>query len=262
LKLSIISDELSEDFQTAVEIGYSWGIRNFEIRNAWLSRVPGISNPGIEIIKRTIKEYSLNITTLSPGLFKIPLSSEELGYHRKELIQKTFRLAEELGVSCITIFGLKRSPTDGANDYQRVIRVIGETASLAEREGFTLLLENEAGWWADTGENTAKIVNDIGSSALKLTWDPGNAFSAGEEPYPKGYNTVKDKIANIHIKMAVRNLDGKTCYLSEIGGYLDLREQISALKQDNYQGYICIETHQEPKIEQSRKCLQILTKWV
>lgn len=262
MQLSIVSDELSQDFRTAVEIGYSWGIRNFEIRNTWLTRVPNIPDSGMEIIKRTIKEYRINITTLSPGIFKIPLSSDESDYHREELLQKTFVLAREFGASCITIFGIKRSPQENTKDYQRVIETIGDTVRLAAREGFTLLLENEAGWWADTGENTAKIVSDIGSKALKITWDPGNAFAAGEMPYPTGYEEVKDEIANIHVKMAVPNRDGSTCYLTELGGYFDLKGQIRALKRDDYKGYLTIETHQEPKIEQSRKCLRILQKWI
>ena len=98
MKTSIVTDEPSDDFQTAVEIACSWGLRNFEIRNAWLGRIPDIPPSGIEIIKRVIKEYDINITFLSPGVFKIPLYAEEMGYHRGELIHRTFKLARETAV--------------------------------------------------------------------------------------------------------------------------------------------------------------------
>jgi len=260
MKLSIVSDELSDDFQSAVEIGYEWGLRNYEIRDVWLNRIPCLPQKGIDIIKKVIKKYQINITTLSPGVFKVPLNSEEMKTHRKKLLEKTFKLAREFNTNRITIFGVKKSPQDKEVDYQQVIEIIGEAANLAKREGFTLMLENEPGWWADTGANTAKIVRDVNNRALKINWDPMNAFSAGEVPYPVGYEFVKDYVVNIHIKRAFKDIKGKIRYLTAGKGVIDLQGQIQALAKDNYSGYMAIETHFEPKIKESKKCLEILKK--
>jgi len=260
MKLSIISDELSTDFQSAVEIGYEWGLVNYEIREVWLNRIPHLPRKGVDIIKQVIKRYQVNITTLSPGVFKVPLNSEEMEIHRKKLLGETFKLAREFNIDRVIIFGVKRSPQDKEGDYQRVIDIIGEAAHLAEREGFTLMLENEAGWWADTGANTAKIVRDVGSKFLKINWDPANAFSAGEVPYPAGYRFVKKYVSNVHVKRVFKDIEGKTRYLTTRKGAIDWQGQIQALAKDNYTGYIAIETHLEPKIKESKKCLEILKK--
>ena len=260
MKLSIVSDELSDDFQTAVEIGYEWGLRNYEIRDVWLNRIPCLSQEGIDIIKKVIKKYQINITTLSPGVFKVPLNSEEMETHRKRLLEKTFKLAREFNTNRVTIFGVKRSPQDKEEDYEQVIEIIGEAANLAKREGFTLMLENEPGWWADTGENTARIVRDVNNRVLKINWDPSNAFSAGEEPYPLGYKFVKEHIVNIHVKRAFKDREGKMRYLEVGKKNIDWEGQIQALAKDNYSGYMAIETHFEPKIKESKKCLEILKK--
>ena len=122
------------------------------------------------------------------------------------------------------------------------------------------MLENEPGWWADTGENTAKIARDVNSNNLKINWDPGNAFSAGEQPYPRGYNFVKEHIVNMHVKRAFRDEKGGMRYLETGDRSVDWKGQIQALAADNYTGYIDIETHLEPKIEESKKCLEILKK--
>lgn len=260
MKLSIVSDELSDDFQSAVEIGCGWGLHNYELRLVWLERVPRIPQKGVDIIKKVIENYQINITTLSPGLFKVPLNSEKMKYHRKKLLQETFKLASQFNTNRITIFGVKKSPQDKEGDYQQVIEIIGEAANLAERQGFTLMLENEPGWWADTGANTAKIVRDVDSRALKINWDPANAFSAGEVPYPSGYESVKDHVVNVHIKRAFKDMKGKTRYLTTGKVVIDWQGQIQALAKDNYSGYIAIETHLEPKIKESKKCLEILKK--
>ena len=258
MKLSIVSDELSDDFETAVEIGVSWHLRAFELRNAWMSRVPNITSAEIPVIKRVIEEYGITLTTLSPGLFKIPLRSEAMENHKDGLLRKSFDLARELGTSKITVFGIRRSSRDSEEDYRKVLQIIGEAVTLAESEGFTLILENEAGWWADTGTNTAKIVGDIGSRALKINWDPGNAFAAGETPYPDGYEAVREVVANVHIKQAVRDVKNNLHYLKPSGGYLDLKGQLEALTEDGFDGYVAVETHNKPRIEKSRECLELI----
>ena len=60
MKLSIVSDELSRDFQTAVEIGYEWGLVNYEIREVWLKRIPNLSQKGLYIIKEAIKSIQIS----------------------------------------------------------------------------------------------------------------------------------------------------------------------------------------------------------
>ena len=100
-----MSDELSDDFETAVEIGVSWQLRAYELRNAWMSRVPNISSSEINIVKRVIEEYGITLTTLSPGLFKIPLRSEAMETHRGVLLRKSYNLARELGTTNVTVFG-------------------------------------------------------------------------------------------------------------------------------------------------------------
>ncbi|MQY60061.1 MAG: TIM barrel protein [Clostridia bacterium] len=260
MKLSIISDEISLDFQSAVEIGCGWGLRNYELRGAWLRRAPYIPEQGAHIIKKVIDNYKITITALSPGVFKIPLNSDKMEAHRKKLLPDTFRLAREFNVDKVIIFGIKRSPQNKEEDYQHVIDIMGETACSAEKEGFTLMLENEAGWWADTGENTARIVKDVGSKMLRINWDPSNAFSAGEEPYPVGYEFVKEYVANVHVKRAFEDTEGKTRYLTTGKGDINWEGQIQTLAKNNYKGYLAIETHLEPKIKESEKCLEILKK--
>jgi len=49
VKLAIVSDEISRDVNTAVELGLSWGIRAYEIRNLYNGRVPNVEELDIEL---------------------------------------------------------------------------------------------------------------------------------------------------------------------------------------------------------------------
>ena len=62
------------------------------------------------------------------------------------------------------------------------------------------------------------------------------------------------------IKRAFKDIEGKTRYLTTGKGVIDWQGQIQALAKDNYTDYIAIETHLEPKIKESKKCLEILKK--
>jgi len=124
--------------------------------------------------------------------------------------------------------------------------VIGRAAERVSADGLRLAIENEDGFWPDTGVRTAAVVRAIGHPALGVNWDPGNAFFAGEEPYPVGYAAVRGLVQHVHFKDAHRDLLGQPQCVIE--GQIDWDGQIRALFDDGYAGYISIETHVRPKV--------------
>ena len=54
MKISLVTDEINQDFRTAIELGCEWGIRNFELRSAFFKRVPDISREEVQRIVQTI----------------------------------------------------------------------------------------------------------------------------------------------------------------------------------------------------------------
>jgi sugar phosphate isomerase/epimerase len=79
--------------------------------------------------------------------------------------------------------------------------------------------------------------------ALKLIWDPANAFILGETPYPAGYAVLPaQRIVHVHAKDCVM-AGQKPAWgpLGEMG--VDWKGQIAALVRDRYQGALSLETH-------------------
>jgi len=254
MRLSIVSDEISKDFRKSVEYGMEWGITDYEIRTLTTGRIPYVANDEINMVLEIKKEYDLNISAISPGLFKISLQDEDqLKLQIEENIYESFRLADRLGTRNVIIFGFKRYAREPQSNYIQTIHILGRMASLAEKYGFKLLLENEPGFWADTGVNTAKILDDIDSKNLNANWDPANAAVAGEIPYPYGYLAIRKYIRSIHVKDYRKSTNGEPEYVVVGDGVVDWQGQFRAIMHGVHINYITIETHCKPLINNSHR---------
>lgn len=252
MRLAIVSDEISPDFRSAVEYGVEWGIHDYEIRTLTTGRVPHVAADEINLVLEVVKEYDLNISAISPGLFKISLLDEEqLKLQLEENIYDSFRIADRLGTRNVIIFGFKRYNREPTSDYNQIIHILGRMATLAEKYGFYLLLENEPDFWADTGVNTAKILDDINSKHLKANWDPANAAGAGEIPYPYGFLAIRKHVRSIHVKDFRRTAAGKPEYVVVGDGEVDWLGQFRAIMHGVDINYITVETHCSPLINNS-----------
>jgi sugar phosphate isomerase/epimerase len=254
MRLAIVSDEISRDFRKAVEYGTEWGITDFEIRQLTTGRVPYVANDEINLVLEVVKEHDLNISAISPGLFKISLLDEEqLKLQIEENIYESFRLADRLGTRNVIIFGFRRYIREPQSDYIQVLHILGRMAALAEKYGFQLLLENEPGFWADTGVNTVKLLDDIDSKNLKSNWDPANAILAGEIPYPYGYLAIRKHIRAIHVKDCRKSSNGDPEFVVVGEGEVDWLGQFRAIMHGIDIEYITVETHCKPLINNSHR---------
>ncbi|MFC1726301.1 sugar phosphate isomerase/epimerase family protein [candidate division KSB1 bacterium] len=261
LRIGIVSDEISSNFEEAVEYGMDWGIRDYEIRCLDTGRIPYADKEEIEHVIKLINNNGLNINALSPGFFKIRFSDREnLRKEISEGFEKTFILADRLKTNKIILFGGKREENWDSGDYDRAVDILNEIAETGKRFGFTFVIENEPGFWLDTGENSAKILQIIDSEYLRLNWDPGNAVLCGETVYPDGYNYVKDYIRNFHVKEGRLKESGEWEFLTIDNGLIDWENMIMDLKKDTDIKILTVETHCEPLIENSKIDIDILKK--
>lgn len=252
LDLGIVSDELTLDFREAVSHALPWGITRYEIRCLKSGRIPAIDPVEWADVLACIRERGVTVTALSPGIFKHPLSARaELENELAVTLPRTIAMGRESGTSLIIVFGLKREVDEPASNYMVAVDLLRRAAALAEREGIRIAIENEPGFWCDTGENTRRIITDVGSPALGANWDPANAIGCTEVPYPDGYEAVKPVIMNVHVKDTVRGALVQCVPIGE--GLIDWPGQLRALVRDGVVPHVTIETHCHPLIETSRR---------
>jgi sugar phosphate isomerase/epimerase len=284
MQIAIMTDELSSDLETALEIGMDWGVQHYELRGIGSERVGALSPFTNEHMFQTIERAGASIVALSPGIFKIPLidpkvpeafqvlrwqDSEEF-YMRKNTMQKledhlqvllpeSLSVAKRLGVKTIVIFGVVRP--DGVSSEvcpEIVVDLLTEAAKKAGEAGITLALENEHICFADSAKNTVALIEKIGHPNLRINWDPANAYYSHEDPYPFGYQFVKDYVAHVHFKDAIMDECGHSRYVVE--GNIKWEDQLRQLQKDGYKGFITIETHCRPKVKSAKQTLERIHK--
>lgn len=261
LQLGIVSDEIDSDFPTALRHGLSWGITRFELRCLVSGRVPRVERREIDTVASLVKGEGVHITALSPGIFKAHVADaatieEEL----RTVLPETIDMALRLESRMIIVFGFQRQAGEPADNGHRVVEYMRRATELAHQAGVRIAIENEPGFWCDTGKNTRDVITTVGHLSLGANWDPCNAYGTDETPYPTGYEALKDVITNVHAKDTTK---GSLIQCVPIGtGAIDWKGQVEALLRDRIVKHITIETHCHPLVENSRHNAEILRSYM
>jgi len=283
IKISIVTDELSADPESAIELATDWGVHDFELRGYFAERVPQLTAYQVRQLGLMLDDFGARVVALSPGLFKMPYPAVDpvrwsftvldqaaheewesarrlVQTHVKENLPKTLDLANALGARIIICFGFHRAGREPGSPPTAVIDILGEAAEKAASAGIILAVETEEAYWADTGKRTRQVIEQVNHPALRVNWDPGNAFCAGEQPFPNGYAALRGLIQHVHFKDARRTTDGGAEFVSH--GEIDWQGQVQALVRDGYDGYLSIETHLRPKIAEAKAAYDRLSRLI
>jgi len=262
MRLAIVTDEISQDPATAVELGREWGIEWFELRMVMGGRVPDVDGGTVARIEHLLEKFGGRVSALSPGFFKMPVIDEDVRPLLADAFPRALDLTCRLGADRMIVFGfLRPRGEDPTKDPpSAVVELLEEMAERAAGCGVVCVLENEHVCYGDTGLRAAGLIRAVGHDNLKLNWDPGNSVSAGcERPFPDEYEQIRDLVAHVHVKDVVRR-DGRLETVAAGEGMIDWVGQLRALQEDGYEGFLTIETHFEPKVAGSRRSLRWVRK--
>jgi len=243
-KLSVITDEVSQDLEVASKFAKNFNLNGVEIRNVW-GKPPQDLLKELNRVKRILARYQLEVSAIASPFFKADLKNPEEYVEHLEILEKSISLAKELGTKIVRGFTFWRNGTldkyidEIAEKFQKPLEIL-------EKEGIILAIENEPSTFVGNGRELGQFLNRISSKNVGAVWDPGNdIWDPSEEiPYPNGYNYVKGKIVHVHIKDGVRKGDeGKYQFVAFGEGEVDYHGQLKALKKDGYSGYLSLETH-------------------
>jgi len=160
------------------------------------------------------------------------------------VLERSIELAKAFGTDRVRFFDFWR--LEDPKPYRAAINEkLLEAANKAGEKGMILVLENELACNTATGAESAAVLGAVKSPYLLLNWDPGNAATHGEKPYPDGYELLpKERIGHCHCKDAVQKADGNGYEWAAMGrGSIDWTGQFRALKKDGYRLAVSLETH-------------------
>ena len=258
-KLSVINDEITQDFGRAAEVAaQEFGLHYIEIRAMWGKNIMRLDAKEIAEARRILEKYKLRVSSIASPIFKVdwpgaPTSKfspkkDQFGAdftfeQQDELLDRGFELTRVFQVDRIRIFDFWRLD-DPKPHRAEMDQKLAQASKKAARRGVTLLLENEPACNTATGAEAGRTLNAVRTPNLKLNWDPGNAASRGEIAYPDGYlHLPKDRIGYVHCKDVVRGNDEKYEWMKMGGGIIDYVGQYRALNKDGYRGVVSLETH-------------------
>ena len=251
LELAVFTDDIDQDLTHALDIAKELGTRWVEIRSAWGTSLLEHGEERLREMREAVRARDLRIPCVSARLFMSPLAAGPAGSPAEaelgELLQRAIRVAQVFGTDRVRCFSFRRVRGGLAGALPALRARFEEALEIARQAGITLLLKNDAACNVATGAEAARCLDELASPNLRLLWDPGNAYAAGEIAYPAGYRRVKDLVAHVHVKDAARDPTTNRVHWMPMGtGELDLRGQLRALGADGYQGVVTLENHYTP----------------
>lgn len=260
MKIGIFCDEISQDFGHALEVIKELGVEYVELRSMWGKNLMDLSPNELKRVKELIERRNLKVSAIASPFLKCQLKGKPnkvLGdthlaqgksyTEHLKILEHSFELAKVFGTNIVRVFSFWRKGNLTEEILEEIVQRFKTPIRRAEDKNVILALENEHDCFIGSGKESRRFLESISSKNVGLIWDPGNAYFTGEVPYPDGYNLVKDQIVHVHIKDAGKDEKGKPIWLPVGKGEIDFRGQFQALKEDNFQGVISLETHYIPE---------------
>ncbi|MGH9449451.1 MAG: sugar phosphate isomerase/epimerase family protein [Terriglobia bacterium] len=277
-RLGIITDEISDDLDQALNFISNYSLPGCELRDMWGKNIMNSSQADLARARHLIQDYNLQVSDIGSPIFKynlpqMPVRPEKqsqgfgAAFTEKDsdkLLLKSFDLAHYFGTKKVRVFSYWRVK-DPDKAYPYVRDRLAKAAELAGKNGVLLVLENEFECNIGTGKELGRILRDINSPHLRGNWDPGNAIMLHEVAYPDGYKAVAGWFEHMHVKDVKKNPStGHLSWAPVGGGFMDWKGQIKAVLDRPYRGTMSLETHyRRPdgnRVESSRESLLGLLK--
>jgi len=254
--LGVITDEISQDFEHALQWAKHYELHWVELRFIWNKYVTEFTAEDVKRAQDLLAKYDLKVSVLDSAYFKTPLPGTQSKFEGKPdplqsefsqqnaLLERAMARAKDFGTDKVRIFSFLRV-ADPKMVFDRVAKELERTAGIAHREGIRLVLENEFSCNVATGQESAAMLKVVTSPALGANWDPGNAYDAGETPYPNGYDALdKKRIWHVHLKDAAPGAKpGESQWMPIGSGKIDFVGQFRAFLKNRYGGTMSLETH-------------------
>ena len=242
--LSAFGDEIAVDLEEQLRVLGELQIDHLDLRQAWGKNVLHLDDREVDRVAALCADTGVSISSIGSPIGKSPIVDpieKEAGN-----LARIFEICEKVGARNVRIFSFYPPDISTNAHYDEYVeestsRLI-RLAEMAQREGFTLMLENEKAIVGDTVDRCRAIVSTVDSPHLSFLWDPANFIQVGEEkPTDRGWSRLGSYVVDcVHIKDALL-ADGSITLAGEGDG--QVRELLAKLDEGGFRGFLSLEPH-------------------
>jgi len=258
-QLSVINDEISQDFGHAVEVAaQEFGVGSVEIRGLWKKNIVNLDAKEVAEAKGLLAKYDLKVTDIASPLFKVDWPGALKSKYsptgdayaasftfdqQDEVLERAAAMANQFGTNKVRLFDFWRLEDDEPyrKDMDEKLR---DFCDKAAKKNIVFVLENEYECNTATAAESARTLAAVKNNNFFLNWDPGNAARLGDKVFPEGYSLLpKERIGHMHLKDVKREANGDYGWECMGRGTIDYVGQFKAMMRDGYRGTMSLETH-------------------
>jgi sugar phosphate isomerase/epimerase len=259
-RISAITDEIGMTTAESIDFAKTYGLKWVEVREIREKKkeVGLASEADVKELAASLAGAGLKVSFMNTSLLKFTwpgteaarpprndtpekkekrVANEAQRFERRmEDFGKALAAAKILGCDKIRIFTGTRT-ADPKSTYPRVLEVFTPMVEEAAKHKIHVLVENEGSQNIATSAELGEFLPMLKSPWFGYNWDPNNAHSAKEIPFPDGYRKLPlDRMMNAQVKAR----DLLPDYAADNLPWHDI---FAAMQKDGYKGHIGLETH-------------------
>ena len=266
IKLGFISDEASQDFETAAKLAKQYGLHGLEIRSVYNKGPHELTREDISRITAIQDEYGLEIPAVSSPFYKCEINEPREA--QLSVLANCIVLAKAVGARLIR--GFTFWDRGGFNEkLPDIVRAFDEPIRMLEAANMTMVLEHEPSVYASTAARLKTILDAIASPRVQALFDPGNGlFNDPPEDTVESAKILAPYLRHVHLKdarkIAVRNVGNDALIVPPpieavcLGtGGADYPRLLPCLADSGYNGWMMLETHYRKQATISKELLAL-----
>jgi sugar phosphate isomerase/epimerase len=166
-------------------------------------------------------------------------------------LERLIELCEDLGTAVVTlctgsrdeVMWRRHPDNDSGEVFKDLVSTAEKAARVAEEHGVVLAFEPEANNVVDSPEKARRLIDDVGSPAVKVLMDPANIFKEGDlahmqDTLERAFSLLGKDIALAHAKDL--DHDGDAGHLGAGLGKLDYSLYLSLLQKSGFDGVLIL----------------------
>lgn len=254
--LTGFADEAAPDLSTQIKATQELGWKHISARGVNGSNIHELPSPEFDQVADQLDEAGISVPEFGSLIGNWGKSiTSDFSVTLAEIDRAIPRM-QRLGTKLIRIMSYAQEPWGEDQQEQERFRRLREIHARFADAGLQAAHENCMNWGGFSADHSLRLVEEV--PGLKLIFDTANPVFQKDRSQPDAagvfpwqdplefYRRVKEHVVHVHIKDCTHPPDGETepaKYTLPGDGQGKVREILSALKSDAYEGGFAIEPH-------------------